>query len=85
MTPIEDEPPSDGPPLLETSLPFTTRGGNHVGYQRLWLHIASRTWRTLAIVPAEEGISTFDVAGLIMDVELTTARRLACSTSGTSS
>jgi hypothetical protein len=68
MTPIEDEPSSDGPRLLETSLPFTTRGGDPVGYQRLWLHIASRTWRTLAIVPAEEGISTFDVAGLITDV-----------------
>jgi hypothetical protein len=37
-------------------------------HQQLWLRIESRTWRTLAIVPAEEGISTYDVASLIMSI-----------------
>ena len=35
-------------------------------YQRLWLQMGSRDWRTLAVVPGEEGMSTYDVANLIM-------------------
>lgn len=35
-------------------------------YQRIWLQMVSRDWRTLAIVPAEEGMSTYDVANLVM-------------------
>jgi hypothetical protein len=34
--------------------------------QRIWLRVGGRAWRTLAVVPAEEGMSTYYVANLIM-------------------
>ena len=37
-------------------------------YQRLWLRMESRAWRTLAVVPAEEDLSTYEVARLIMSL-----------------
>jgi hypothetical protein len=35
-------------------------------YQMIWLRVASRDWRTLAVVPAEDGMSTYEVATLLM-------------------
>jgi hypothetical protein len=39
---------------------------DHSEYQRLWLRIGCRDWRTLTLVPGEDGMSTYDVANLIM-------------------
>lgn len=67
MTPSSDEFEKD-----RTST-HVTRRRNPVGrpwdrpeYQRLWLRMGCRDWRTLAVVPSEEGMSTYDVANLIM-------------------
>jgi hypothetical protein len=35
-------------------------------YQRIWMRVSSCDWRTLAVVPGEDGMSTYDVAHLIM-------------------
>jgi hypothetical protein len=37
-------------------------------YQRLWLSMESRAWRTLAVVPAEEDLCTYEIAKLIMSL-----------------
>src|SRR6185437_12367002 len=34
-------------------------------YQRLWLRMESRPWQTLAVVPAEEDLCTYEIAKLI--------------------
>jgi hypothetical protein len=58
MTPSDDEMDRDylhakagGPRGAESPLPRLVR-------QRLWLHLQSRAWRTLAVVPAEAGMPT---------------------------
>jgi len=38
---------------------------SHAEYQRIWLATQSQAWRTLAIVPVDDGVSTFEVASLI--------------------
>lgn len=38
--------------------------------QRIWLGTQLREWRTLAIVPADEGLSAYEVASLIMALGL---------------
>ena len=47
---------------------FTARVWDRAEHQRLWLHLQSRAWRTLAVVPGEEWMSTYDVASLITAV-----------------
>lgn len=37
-------------------------------YQRIWMQLGSRDWRTLAVVPGEEGMSTYDVAIVLMEL-----------------
>ena len=54
--------PGGGPP------PPSARPWDRAEYQRLWLRMESRAWRTLAIVPGEDGMSTFEVANLIMSI-----------------
>lgn len=44
--------------------------GDNAEYQRIWLATQSRAWRTLAVVPVDEGISTFEVASLITTLGL---------------
>lgn len=62
MIPTDDEP-------AVSSRPYSpARPWDRAEYQRLWLHMQSRTWRTLAIVPAEDGMQTYDVASLLMTV-----------------
>jgi hypothetical protein len=70
MTPNDDdESPSERARPVRAALPpSTARGWDRLEYQRLWLYMASRKWRTLAIVPAEEGMSTYEVASVIMGV-----------------
>ena len=46
--------------------PWSARPWERGEYQRIWLQMACRAWRTLAVVPAEEGMSTLDVAKLVM-------------------
>jgi hypothetical protein len=46
--------------------PRFARPWERADYQRIWMRVASRDWRTLAIVPAEDGMSTYDVAHLIV-------------------
>lgn len=41
-----------------------------VDCQRIWLATQTRPWRTLAIVPVEKGMQTFEVASLITGVGL---------------
>src|SRR6185312_7003214 len=43
-----------------------TRPWDRADYQRIWMRVASRDWQTLAVVPVEDGISTVDVANLIV-------------------
>lgn len=38
--------------------------------QRIWLATQTRAWRTLAIVPVDKGMQTYDVASLIAGVGL---------------
>jgi hypothetical protein len=38
--------------------------------QRIWLATQTRPWRTLAIVPVDEGMQTYEVASLIAGVGL---------------
>lgn len=38
---------------------------NQAEYQRIWLGAERRPWQTLAVVPADAGISTAEVASLI--------------------
>jgi hypothetical protein len=70
MTPIDDDEIQDerARPVRAALPPPTARGWDRIEYQRLWLYMASRRWRTLAIVPAEEGMSTYEVASVIMGV-----------------
>ena len=42
------------------------RPWERASYQRIWLRLASCDWRTLAVVPAEDDMPTYDVANLIM-------------------
>jgi hypothetical protein len=37
-------------------------------HQRLWLRLLRHEWRTLAVVPGEEGMSTYEVARLLVDL-----------------
>jgi hypothetical protein len=67
MTPIDDDTSEDCP-VRAVLPPFTTRAWDRVEYQRLWLYMQSRAWRTLAIVPCDDDMSTYDVASLIMGV-----------------
>jgi hypothetical protein len=46
----------------------SVRPWDRAEYQRLWLRMERRDWRTLAIVPGEEGMSTYEVASLIMSL-----------------
>jgi hypothetical protein len=46
--------------------PQITRPWDRAEYQRLWMRVASRDWQTLAVVPVEDGVSTVDVANLIV-------------------
>jgi len=39
-------------------------------WQRVWLRAQSRDWRTLALVPADDGVSAFDVAHVIARLAL---------------
>ena len=70
MTPMDDDESYDerARPVRAALPPSTTRGWDRIEYQRLWLYMASHRWRTLAIVPAEEGLSTYEVASVIMGV-----------------
>ena len=49
-----------------TRIPRFARPWERTGYQRIWLRVATSEWRTLAVVPAEDGMPTHDVANLIM-------------------
>jgi hypothetical protein len=60
---VEKERASGGATRRE---PRSSRPWDRSEYQRLWLQMRSRDWRTLAVVPSEEGMSTYDVANLIM-------------------
>jgi hypothetical protein len=60
---VEWERPSSRSPR---SPPRIAHPWDRAEYQRLWLQMGSRDWRTLAVVPGEEGMSTYDVANLIM-------------------
>jgi hypothetical protein len=42
------------------------RPWERASYQRIWLRVATYDWRTLTVVPAEDGMPTYDVANLIM-------------------
>jgi hypothetical protein len=43
---------------------------DHADLQRIWLGTQSRAWRTLAVVPVGEGISSYEVASLITTLGL---------------
>lgn len=65
MTPSDDEmdrddrgTAADGARGAETPLPRVVR-------QRIWLHLESRAWRTLAVVPAEAGMPAAHAARVL--------------------
>jgi hypothetical protein len=67
MTPSNDEVESGrGSSRATTGVTRVSRLWERSEYQRLWLQMRCRDWRTLAVVPSEEGMSTYDVANLIM-------------------
>jgi len=41
---------------------------NDPSWQRIWLAIQSKEWRSLAIVPASRGLATLEVAQALVDV-----------------
>jgi hypothetical protein len=52
-------------PVPPKHSPRSARPWERAEYQRIWLRVTSRDWRTLAVVPGEDGMSTLDVAQLI--------------------
>jgi hypothetical protein len=56
--------PEEGEPVrVEGALELTE-------WQRVWFRTQSRNWRTLALVPADDSISTFEVAHRIAKMSL---------------
>ncbi|HKQ70105.1 MAG TPA: hypothetical protein VJT73_12240 [Polyangiaceae bacterium] len=55
--------------LARTELPRPLREfWNDPSWQKIWLAIQSREWRSLAIVPASPGVPTLEVAQALVDV-----------------
>jgi hypothetical protein len=67
MTASDERPTRDFPGAFTANRPRAgARPWERAEYQRLWLRMERRAWRTLAIVPGEEGMSTYEVASVIM-------------------
>lgn len=66
MTERDDGPVSNFTrPVTADALPPLADDWDRADLQRIWLGTQSRAWRMLAVVPADEGISTYEVASLI--------------------
>jgi hypothetical protein len=65
MTPSTNEVEREGASARARRAPRSGQPWDRSEYQRLWLRMRCRDWRTLAVVPSEEGMSTYDVANLI--------------------
>lgn len=48
--------------------PHTSGDWDRIEYQRLWLRMETRAWRTLAVVPGEDWMPTHEVANTIMSI-----------------
>lgn len=57
--------PDSSQSFLADSLPPIEGAWERADLQRIWLGTQRRAWRTLAVVPADAGISTYEVAGLL--------------------
>ena len=68
---------ADDRPLLESNNDFSVLAPRPIAgpwdrpdCQRIWLGTQLREWRTLAIVPADEELSSYEVASLLMALGL---------------
>jgi hypothetical protein len=66
MNATENHPLPNGPlPAKENSAGSMGGTWDRADWQRIWLGTQSRPWRTLAVVAADRGLSTYEVASLI--------------------
>jgi hypothetical protein len=66
MNAIDDEPAPNGTRAARQGPPDPVGGTwDRADWQRIWLGTQSRPWRTLAVVAADRGVSTYEVASLI--------------------
>jgi hypothetical protein len=53
------------PPTSSDAPPYVADSWDHADLQRIWLGTQTRAWRTLAVVPVDEGMSSYEAASLI--------------------
>jgi hypothetical protein len=71
MTTGDDDTTPDSVQTSTPDVPPAVAGAwDRADYQRIWLGTQSRAWQTLAVVPVDERVSTYEVANLITTLGL---------------